>query len=204
MSIRMRIHDKWRNKERRGSAEDNATALAYIIWQIALTAAKNLHAEDFEYDSDQQRIGVIAEYLIFLVHVTDRLAHEQMDDETRARFVTTVATHVARHYQRNVEDIMGRGDYRGQFVDLLNERVSHYAETAFGEDGPGYQARRYLGEKVQNVMGMTQTNRWVMQQVIDLDAPEAVNHLRQALENLLGTSTVTLLRPGGNAVVGPD
>ena len=26
--------------------------LAYIIWQIALIAAKNLHAEDFVYESD--------------------------------------------------------------------------------------------------------------------------------------------------------
>ena len=39
--------------------------------------------EDFDYESDEQRTAVIAEYLMFLVHVADRLAFEQMDAESR-------------------------------------------------------------------------------------------------------------------------
>ncbi len=204
MSMKMRIRNKWRKKEREGSLDDNATALAYIIWQIALTAGKNLHAEDFNYESDEQRVAVIAEYLIFLCHVADRFAYSLLDDEQRQEFIATLVTHVSRHYQRNLEEILGSGDYKSRFVSKLNERFIEYAETQFDEDGPGYQTRRYLGEKIQDVMGMDQTNKWVIQQIMDLDAKEAVSHLRQGMDNLFSTSSVDMLPREEGAVIGPD
>ncbi len=200
----MRIRDKWRAKDRGRSLEDNATALAYGVWQIALSAAKNLHAEDFEYDSDEQRIAVIAEYLIFLVHVADRLAYDKMDERARRDFVVALAKQTARHYQRNVEEVMGRGDHRSGYIERLNARVLEYAETPFLDGEPGYECRRCLGGQIQDVMGMTQTNRWVMQQVIDLDAPESVRHLKTAMDNLLGTSNIDPTPSSKEAVIGAD
>ncbi len=202
--MKMRIRDKWRNRDRQGSLEDNATSLAYGIWQIALAAAKNLHVEDFDYDSDEQRIAVIAEYLIFLVHAADRVAFEQMDEQSRNIFVTALAQHTARHYQRNVVDVMGRGDYRSGYIEKLNARAAEYAETPFTEGNPGYETRRFLGEKIQEVMGMTQKNKWVIQQVIDLDAPEAVKHLKTAMDNLFGTSNIDPRPASKDAVIGAD
>ncbi len=199
-----RIRDKWRNRDRQGSLEDNATSLAYGIWQIALAAAKNLHVEDFEYESDDQRTAVIAEYLMFLVHAADRRAFSQMSDESRRIFVTTLAQHTARHYQRNLADIMGHGDYRSGYIEKLNARASEYADTPFPGGDPGYEARRCLGEKIQAVMGMTQINKWVIQQVIDLDAPEAVKHLNTAMDNLFGTSNIDPRPTSKEAVVGAD
>jgi len=204
MSMKLRIRNKWRNRDRTGSIADNATAVGYMIWQIALTAAKNLHAEDFSYADDAQRVAVIAEYLIFLTHVADRIAHAQMDEAGRQEFVSTVADSVAHHYQRNLEDISGRGDYRGGFLQTMNERFTEYAETQFADDSPGYAMRRCLGEKIQDVMGMDQTNKWVIQQVMDLDAPEAVRHLRQGIDNLFGTSKVDLRPRDDGAVFGAD
>ena len=61
-----RIRDRWRNPGKQNSIEDSATALGYICWQLALTSARNLHAEDFIYEDDHQRVGVIQEYLAFL------------------------------------------------------------------------------------------------------------------------------------------
>ncbi len=202
--MKTRIRDKWRNRNRQGSLEDNATSLAYGIWQIALAAAKNLHIEDFDYESDEQRTAVIAEYLMFLVHVADRLAFAQMDQESRARFVTTLAQHTARHYQRNVADIVGHGDYRTGYIEKLNARAAEYAETPFTDGDPGYETRRCLGEKIQQLMGMTQTNRWVIQQVIDLDSPEAVKHLKTAMDNLFGTSNIDPRPASEEAVIGAD
>ena len=74
--MRMRLKSKWREKGRARSLEDNAVALAANLWRIAVTCASNLHEKAFEYDSDEQRVGVIREYLAFLVHVSDRLAAE--------------------------------------------------------------------------------------------------------------------------------
>ncbi len=202
--MKMRIRNKWRNTDRQGSIDDNATALAYVIWQIALTATKNLHAEDFVYESDEQRVAVIAEYLIFLCHVADRFAYDILDDEHRQSFVATLVHHVGRHYQRNLEDILGSGEYKDKLIAKMNTRFTEYAQTQFDQDGPGYQARRCLGEKIQDVMGMDQTNKWVIQQIMDLDAKEAVNHLRQAMDNLFATSSIDPRPKEEGAIIGPD
>jgi hypothetical protein len=201
--MKIRIRNKWRDRNQARSMEDNAVALAYAAWQIALTAAKNIHAEDFRYEDDRQRTAVIAEYLYFLVHVADRVAHQGMSDDDRRQFVTAMARETGRHYQRNLEDVFGRGDHAGRFMDTLNKRAQAYAETSYGADGPGYQMRRVLGEAIQEVMGMDQVNRWVIQQVMDLDAPEAARHLVTAMENLFGTAKMDV-SGSPHGVVGPD
>jgi hypothetical protein len=194
--MKTRITSKWRrDRTKPASLEDNAVALAYIIWQIALVAAKNLHAEDFVYDSDKQRIGVIREHLAFLVHASDRLAHDDMTDAEREHFITTLARAVARHLQRNQADIMGPGDYADVFVALLNERMREYSQTAFPDKRPGFACLRCLGEKILTIMGATQINRWVIDQVMEIDAPDAFDHLKQAMANLFGTAPTKLAAP---------
>ena len=65
MALNTRIRSKWKKSGRETTLGENSVALAYIVWQIALTTAKNLHKEDFEYESDDQRIDIIAEIMIF-------------------------------------------------------------------------------------------------------------------------------------------
>lgn len=184
-----RIRSKWRrDRTKPASLEDNAVALAYIIWQISLSAAKNLHAQDFVYDSDEQRMSVIAEYLVFMIHIADRFAHAGMNDAARERFITSLADGVARHLQRNQADIMKPGDYRGPFITLLNVRVAEYSQASFADERPGFELLRCFGEKILTTMGTTQVNRWVKDQVMTVDAPEAVENLRMAIDNLFGSA----------------
>ena len=191
--MRMRITSKWRrDRGQPVSLEENAVALAYIIWQIALTAAKNLHAEDYIYETDDQRFAVIAEYLAFLVHVSDRLAYLDMEDTVRESFIGTLAREVARHLQRNQREISGPGDYRGPFIALLNERMAEYAATKFRDNQPGFECLRCLGARVLAIMGNSQVNRWVIDQVMEIDGPAVVDHLRQAMANLFGSAAVSL------------
>ncbi|MDH3693766.1 MAG: hypothetical protein OER96_04255 [Gammaproteobacteria bacterium] len=185
--MKLRIHDKWLNK-REASIEENATSLAYTIWQIALTATKNLYVEDFEFDNDEQRLGVITEYQIFLIHCSDRLAFDQMNEDARASFVPVLAKESARHLQRNKEDILGRADYRSSFLKLLNQRNMEYAECSFEESKPGYTLFRTFSEKVQNIMGSGQTNRWVIDQIMEIDGPDVASHLSKAMKNLFKSS----------------
>ncbi|KAA3621100.1 MAG: hypothetical protein DWQ08_14580 [Proteobacteria bacterium] len=187
----MRTRSKWRNTKPVVSHVENATALAYICWQISLDRAKNLHQQDYDYSGDEQRTGVIAEYLCFLVHIADRMIYSLLDESDRETFVGTLARHVARHYQRNLEDVFGRGrDYRSDFIDKLNERGGEYANYTFDDNKPGYQMLRGLGRHVQDVMGESQTNRWVIDQIMELDAPEALLEFEKAMDNLFGTARV--------------
>ncbi|MDH3672791.1 MAG: hypothetical protein OES46_16815 [Gammaproteobacteria bacterium] len=195
--MKRQIRSKWRrDRTKPVSLEDNAVALAYIVWQIALSATKNLHAQDFVYDSDEQRMSVIAEYLVLLVHSADRFAHADMDDAAREHFITTLAQEVARHLQRNQAEIMGPGDYRRPFITLLNERVSEYSQASFADERPGFELLRCFGEKILTVMESTQVNRWVKDQVMTVDAPDAVENLKMGVDDLFGSartkSNVTL------------
>ena len=180
----MRIRNKWRTEKPR-SAEENATAAAYIVWQLGLQFAKHLHEQEFDYESDSQRVSVIREYLIFTSHVVDRLAYKLLTEEQRQSFMAALVEQVARHYQRNTEEVCGPGNYRSDFLAEANSRFMQYAECDFESTEPGYTARRILGHAVQDILGMSQTNRWVIQQVIDIDAPDAASQVTEGVAPLL-------------------
>jgi hypothetical protein len=186
--MRMRLKSRWRDKGRERSLEDNAVALASNLWRIALTCAKNLHEQQFVYQSDDQRLGVIREYLAFLVHLSDRLAARDMDEDDRHRFIVALAQAAARHVQENGAELAGSGSHGSAFITLLNERSQEYAEMPFDEDTASYAALRYLAGRIQAIMGSDQINRWITEQVVEIDAPDAAENLRQALGGLFGSA----------------
>ena len=180
----MRIRDKWKANQPR-SIEAQATAMAYVIWQIALSYTKNLHQERFDFESDRQRTSVIGEYLIFLSHITDRYAFNTLNQQDREIYISTVVDQVARHYQRNCEQVLGVDNYRASFIDLANNQFDCYARCGFDGELPGYSARRFLGNRIQQIMGDSQTNKWIIQQIIDIDSLEAAEKLMQSTHNLM-------------------
>lgn len=179
-----RIRDRWRNPGQQGSVEDGAKALGYICWQLALTSARNLHAEDFVYQDDRQRVGVIREYLLFLTHVSDRLAYENLTEDQRLELVPVLAHACATQLHRNSSEVLGAGDYHQQFIDLVNQRSSDYGQCSFADGKAGYALLRTFGDKVKAIMGNDQTNRWVIDQVMDIDGPDLVQRLGKSMKNL--------------------
>lgn len=196
-----RIKDRWHNStpddsERvvlsEKSLQDHASAMAFINWRLALNGAINLHAEDFRYDSDQQRIGVISEFLAFQIQLIDRLSHEFLEHEERAVLINELCQKVADQMQGNLVDIAGPGNYRPPFIALLNKRFNDYSEFSYKENLPSYDLKRYFGHRILEILGDDQTNRWVIDQIIDLDAPELVAQNVKSLNRLFG-------REGGDA-----
>ncbi len=181
----LRIKSTWRTESPK-SIKENAEALAYIAWRLAMDKAINLHGKDYVYDSDGQRMAVIAEYLAFQVQVADRLAYDRMDEEQRRDFINALGLRLAAHVQDNLSDLFGPGDYAESFIVRLNERMDEYAAFEFKDDKPGYAFYRYLGERIQVIMGGKDLNRWVIDQVMELDAPEVVKNLRNSMDDLLG------------------
>jgi len=185
----IRIKDKWhqsrRNRPTAKSLQDSAGALAFIGWRIALDKAQNLNREGFRYDSDVERIGVISELVAFEIQVADRLAYEFLDDEDRTVFVNALGQRFADHMQENLSDLDGPRNYRDAFVALLNERLGDYAHLTFESGEPGFDFLRYLGVKVLGVLGEDQTNRWVLDQIVAIEAPELAEKIRKSVFNLL-------------------
>ncbi|MBK1719551.1 hypothetical protein [Thiocystis violacea] len=182
MALRIKSH--WQDAERERSLPEIASALAYIAWRIAMDKAINLHCERFVYASDEQRLAVIREYLVFLIQVADRLSHGEFDDQDRRILITEFARNLFAHVQDNSQDLLGPGDHGGPFIALLNERSGEYAEFQFTDDGPSYAFLRHLGFEIQSLMGAGEENRWVIDQVMDKDGWEAYKTFVKAYRNL--------------------
>lgn len=185
----IRIKDKWhrsrRNRPTSKSLRDSAGALAFIGWRVALEKAQNLNREGFRYDSDIERVGVICEFVAFEVQLADRLAYDLLKDDEREVFINALGQRFADHLQENLSDLDGPRNYRDRFVTLLNERLSDYATLTFKDGEPGFDCMRYLGSKVLDVLGSDQTNRWVLDQIVALEAPEVAEKVSKSVFNLL-------------------
>jgi hypothetical protein len=181
----VRVKSKWNLKDKERSLKETGGAMAFILWRIAQQGVLNLENEGFQTDTNAQRLDIIAEFLAFLVHLVDRMTIDKLGQDERVEFITSMARHLADNMQQNRTDAEGKGEYRQTLVDLLNDRAADYAEFSFTEKEPGFAFRRYFGENVRAVMG-AKDNKWIADQVMDIEVPEALKPLRKALRDLFG------------------
>ena len=186
--IKSRWHRSERNEAQRKTFADSAGALAFIVWRLSVEHAKEIHREGFDYASDRERVRVISEYCAFAVQLVDRLAHRRIDDEARAVLVVALGRRLADLMQDNLLDVAGPGDYRAPFVEMLNERLDDYARFEFDDEAPGFEALRYFGDRVMRSMGVSQTNRWVMDHVMEISAPDLFEKIARSVDDLLASA----------------
>ncbi len=182
--MKTRILNKWKNL-RNASLEQRANVLAYNIWQLALASAIKLHKERYEYNDDESRISVIREYMMFLIHVTDRLTYERFNETQRHRFVSHLSNDTSSQLQRNQEQSIGRGDYKSAYIEELNKRLGQYASTSFINNEPGYSMLRTFAYHIVYCMQSNQTNKWVIDQIMEIDAPLAAEKTRTSVVSIM-------------------
>ena len=182
----IRLKTKWSNKDRERSPKELASALAFTIWRIGMEGVLNLENEGFQTESQSQRMDITAEYMAFLIHMSDRNAYDPLTDEERAEFISALALRLADFMQDNRQDVEGPGDYRSLFIDLINNRMSDYADCSYSEqDGPGFSMRRTFGDHVTHKMG-EKDRKWITEYVMEIETPEALATLKRATNSLLG------------------
>ena len=180
----MRIKSKWNKKDKTHTVEDIAAALAFIAFRIAQNGVLSLENNDYQTDTQEQRMHIITEFLCFAIHIIDRMTIEKFDEQERMRFMTELGGKSAKHFEDNMRDLIGKGDYRQGFIDTLNQRMSDYAEFNYSEeDGPSFPMRRFFGDLVTAQMG-EKNKKWVADQIIDIEVPEALQTLKRAVPNL--------------------
>jgi hypothetical protein len=182
--VAVRIKSQWHDEDAERSLEEIAGAIAFNGWKVALDKAITLHGESFVYTDDAQRLGVISEYLVFETQIVDRMVHDMLDEEERRTLITALVLKMADHLQDNADEMLGDTDYRSGFISLFNQRSAEYAEFGFGSEGPSYPFMRHLGYEIQQVMGESQENRWVIDQVMDMDGPDVYKQLKRITRNL--------------------
>lgn len=180
----LRLHTKW-NTGGPKSIEQRASVVGVHIWRVAQETAKHMEKEEFRIGSDYQFLAIVTEFAAFLLQAVDRLVYQKLADEDRGRLVNAAGQHLAITMKSNALDWFGAGDHAGNFIAILNQRLADYAEFDFGAGEPSYAMTRYLGDKVADAMAATDA-KWVLEQVVDIEAPDAVKTLRRTLGQVLG------------------
>lgn len=191
----IRLKSKWhrsrrdRNRERgkrERSVDDLSTVLSFNIWKICHEVFRRLEKEGFRFRDDQQVVDTISEFIALLVHMVDRRIYGRWDEEQRARFINLVSRQLVNNVVENQTELLGPGDHETPLYALLNKRFAEYAECDFDDDnGPGFEARRHLAAQISEVLAITD-NRWVIEQVMDIEIPYAVDMIRRLAADSLG------------------
>ena len=180
----IRLKTKFRKKGPK-TLEDRASVVATNIWRIAQETARHMEKEGYPLGGDRQVTDVITEVIAFLVQISDRIVYGQLSDEERARFINATGKHLARITSTNLAEFVGPGAYAKDFINTLNARFADYSEMEFNGHNPSYTVLRYLGEKVSRAMESTDS-KWVLEQIVDIEAPEAVKTLQKVVGQVLG------------------
>jgi len=180
----LHIKTKFRTKGPK-TLEQRASVVASNIWKVAQEAARHMEIEGYKLGGDRQVTGVLTEFIAFQIQIADRLVYGKLSEDERARFVNELGRNLARLVNDNLTEFIGPGDYAGPFVATLNARLADYAEFGFTDQGPSYTFLRYLGDKVAEAMAGTDS-KWVLEQVVDIEAPQALKHLKRVVGQVLG------------------
>jgi len=179
-----RLKAKWNLKNRERTPEQIASAVGFNTWLLAAEACLNHENEGFETNSQSQRLDVISEYLAFSLHLVDRMTYGELEEEERVRFINALGVHLATLVQSNRIDANGPGEYRNQFVELLNTRMDEYSECSYEkESGPGFNLKRILGNHVMAAMG-AKDNKWIPDYVIDVESPKVIKGMDRVMNGM--------------------
>jgi len=184
----LRIKSHWFKNGREHTPQELAGAVSFVVWRIADNALKNTRKANFEIAIGPQYFAFLTEFLIFLVQVADRIAFRRLTPEARFDFTSTLANRVAETYAENHSRLLAGSQHecKQQFIDLLNQRADGYADFDYGEDGPSFNFTRYLGYCMNQVMDERDSG-WIIDQMISIQAPEAVEMVEKTLRDLLET-----------------
>lgn len=197
----IRLKSRWFRSERPRGAREVAGAAAFIVWRIAGNVLASMRNADFEIPPGPRYFDFLAEWLVFLVQVSDRVIYTRFDAEQRFEFVCTLANRVAEILTDNRADLLGVAAElpvsagKDCFIDTLNLRSLDYAEFRFENDEADYGFRRFLADRLVDVVGERDTV-WVHDQVMEIEVPRAVELLRKGLAGLLDEDAPPARRRG--------
>jgi hypothetical protein len=191
-----RLKTQWfRHGGSRGAAQQ-ASAAAFIVWRVARHTLDRTRHAGFGVEVGPPYFLFVREVLAFLVAVADRIAYARLDAAQRAEFTTAMVHHLARILQDSEDDLIGPApaglpSHGDSFIDLVNDLATHYAEfeadpaakEAPGGFTPGFAFLRYLGTRLEAALP-PEDRRWILDQAMAVQAPEAVAMLQQSLCDL--------------------
>jgi len=184
-------------KDKARDPETLASVAAFTTWRLGLNTIKRMRSAQFEIEASPQYFAFLREYLIFLIQVADRFCFPRLSLPERRAFTTSMVKHLAEQLAENQSRLLGdaHDEVRHGFIDLFNTRADEYAECGFDDSkGPDFAFMRTCSHALQNVV--TSPDRvWVTDQVMSIEAPEAVETLRRLIDNVVATAGSIIAPP---------
>ncbi|WP_035384704.1 hypothetical protein [Ferriphaselus sp. R-1] len=182
----MRIKSHWFRDGRERTPQEIADALAFVAWRIADNALRNTRKADFEIAVGPQYFAFLNEFLQFLIMVADRIAYRRFSAEERMSFTGTLANRLGETYAENESRLLGGtpAASKQRFIEHVNLRAGEYADFGYDEHGPDYTFMRYLAFCMSPIMD-AKDSHWIIDQIISIEAPEAVKMVDKTLRDLL-------------------
>lgn len=196
----MRIKSNWFKPQTGKTPAQTASVMAFIVWRVAQNALNQMRQAQFDIEIGAQYFAFMREWLQFLIQVVDRMASERMDAAQRVEFTTALVRRVADVLAENENNLLGppapgQDSHQGSFIDLFNELSLHYAEFGHDDDGPDFSFMRYLGHRIEALMP-AKDRHWVVDQIVAIEAPEAVKMLQSSMQGVLSTEPRAVRRAG--------
>jgi hypothetical protein len=174
------VKTRWRKTGERTLAE-RAGVIGANLWRVSLEIFKHMEKEGFRFGSDRMTTEVIAEFIAFVVQLADRAVYGKLSEADRAALIGAVVGHLAATMENNQRDLVGPGDHRKAFIDLLNARFGEYAAFEYAGAQPGYACLQFFAGRVADAMAGGD-NKWVVEQMIDIEAPEMLRFVGKLIE----------------------
>ena len=181
----VRVKHRWNQQQTSRSVAQMANAVAATLWKLAANVVLNLENENFETETQSQRIDLMEEILCYQVHIVDRWLYSRASESQRGEFVSCLVGDLARMLEDSRVDVQGGDEYQTVFVDKLNLRSGEYAAFSYSdEEGASFAMRCRLGDCVQAQMG-DRDQRWIPDYIVGREAPEIESALKRSLTGLV-------------------
>lgn len=183
--MRIRLKTKWNTQTREVSLTDTVSVLAFNAWKIGMQALLEIENQNFQTDTQLQRMAIIEEVMVFLVHILDRIAYSELEPADRQPLLSSFALKIADHIQDNTRDFAGQGDYRNPFITKLNSRLAEYAETSWDQAAqlPGFSMGLSFGQYIATSLG-PRDQQWVLDYIQLTLMPEILEPYKRVLIRL--------------------
>ena len=199
--MRSRFHAGGRER----TSAELASVIAMLGWKLSQDAIRRMRTAQFDIDIGRQYFDFVCEYLAFMLHAADRIAYRALDADRRVAFTTALALKLGEVVEDNNDMLLAQpepGRCRRHFIDLANQRGADYADfTYHAKDGPDFGFRRFFGSRLIEIVP-EKDHAWVIDQIMEIEAPEAVKALEVTLEGLFAPADEPRRRPARERNVG--
>ncbi len=199
----IRIRSRFHTEGQRSMAT-LASVVAMLAWKLAVESIKRLRAARYDIDIGRPYFDYVCEFMAFLAHGADRVAFLKLPAEDRVAFTTALATRLSEVVEENRDMLLAETEpdaCRRHFLKLFNDRGAGYADFGWDEAGPDFGFRRYFAACLREVLP-EKDRLWVIDQAMDIEAPEAVEALDRTLAGLFAAPGAERVRRGREGVSG--